>query len=63
MHAMLAAGGLDAVRADGDALRTAVEFGAACGAFTTTRPGAIDAQPTAAQAAALAAAAAAEFKA
>jgi hypothetical protein len=44
------AGGLEALRADADKLRAAVEFGAACGAFTTTGPGAIAAQPTLQQA-------------
>ena len=39
-------GGLEALQADADKLRRAVEFAAACGAFTTTKPGAIDAQPT-----------------
>lgn len=39
-------GGLEALQADADKLRQAVEFAAACGAFTTTRPGAISAQPS-----------------
>jgi sugar/nucleoside kinase (ribokinase family) len=43
---LLQAGGLEALQADPDKLRGAVEFGAACGAFTTTGPGAIAAQPT-----------------
>ncbi|KAK9909596.1 hypothetical protein WJX75_004721 [Coccomyxa subellipsoidea] len=34
-------GGLEALQADADKLRRAVEFAAACGAFTTTKPGAI----------------------
>jgi hypothetical protein len=34
-------------------LRRGVEFATACGAFTCTKPGAIDAQPTAAEAEAL----------
>ena len=34
-------------------LRRAVEFATACGAFTCTRPGAIGAQPTVAEAEAL----------
>ena len=40
------AGGLEALQADADKLRHAVEFAAACGAFTTTKPGAIGAQPS-----------------
>ena len=40
------AGGLEALQADADKLRRAVEFAAACGAFTTTQPGAIGAQPS-----------------
>ena len=40
------AGGLEALRADADKLRAAVEFATACGAFTTTKPGAIGAQPS-----------------
>lgn len=40
------AGGLGALRANADQLRAAVEFATACGAFTTTRPGAIGAQPS-----------------
>lgn len=39
-------GGLEALQADADKLRRAVEFAAACGAFTTTKPGAIGAQPS-----------------
>ncbi|EIE20911.1 Ribokinase-like protein [Coccomyxa subellipsoidea C-169] len=39
-------GGLGALQADADKLRRAVEFAAACGAFTTTKPGAIGAQPS-----------------
>lgn len=39
-------GGLEALQADADKLRQAVEFAAACGAFTTTKPGAISAQPS-----------------
>lgn len=39
-------GGLDALRGDADKLRKCVEFASACGAFTTTRSGAIGAQPT-----------------
>lgn len=34
------------MRGDADKLRKCVEFAAACGAVTTTRPGAIGAQPT-----------------
>lgn len=44
--AMVKAGGLDALQSDHDKLRHAVEFATACGAFTTTKPGAIAAQPT-----------------
>ncbi len=47
---MLEAGGIDRLVADPDKLKRAVEFGTACGAFTTTKPGAIDAQPTRADA-------------
>ena len=39
-------GGLSALQADAGKLQSAVEFAAACGAFTTTRPGAIAAQPS-----------------
>ena len=46
IHAMVQAGGLDALRSDAGKLQRAVEFAAACGAFTTTRPGGIDAQPS-----------------
>ncbi len=45
-HAVLQLGGLEALQADADKVRRAVEFAAACGAFTTTRPGAISAQPS-----------------
>ena len=65
LYAMGALGGLAGLRAgcgDGGALRAAVAFGAACGAATTTRPGAIDAQPTLAEAAEMAAAFAAQWK-
>lgn len=34
------------MRGDADKLRMCVEFAAACGAFTTTKSGAIGAQPT-----------------
>ena len=50
---MLMAGGLDSLLADPAKLDRAVRFATACGAFTCTRPGAIDAQPTVAQAEAL----------
>ena len=59
LFAMGAAGGLAGLtRGDeaGAALDAAVKFAAACGAATTTRPGAIDAQPSLSEAAALAAA-------
>jgi len=44
------AGGLEELQKDGEKLRAAVDFAAACGAFTTTRPGGIDAQPSQEQA-------------
>jgi len=47
---LVEAGGVDALRADPARLRGAVLFAAACGAFTCTGPGAIDAQPTVADA-------------
>lgn len=50
---MLLSGGLDSLLADPGKLRRGVEFATACGAFTCTKPGAIDAQPTAAEAEAL----------
>jgi fructokinase len=53
IHSMLAAGGLDALLADAGALERAVRFATACGAATCTGAGAIDPQPTAAQAEAL----------
>lgn len=40
------AGGLDGLRKDPAKLKAAVEFATACGAFVTTKPGAIDAQPS-----------------
>ena len=40
------AGGLSAFQHDPEKLRHAVEFAAACGAFTCSKPGAIAAQPT-----------------
>jgi fructokinase len=43
---MLSCGTLDSLLADPAKLRHAVAFATACGAFTCTRPGAIDAQPT-----------------
>jgi fructokinase len=43
---MLLAGGLDSLVADPDKVHRAVEFATGCGAFTCTKPGAIDAQPT-----------------
>ena len=43
---LMQCGGLDAMRGDAEKLRKCVEFAAACGAFNTTRPGAIGAQPT-----------------
>lgn len=44
------AGGLDALRESPEKLRSAVDFATACGAFTTTKPGGIDAQPSQEQA-------------
>ena len=46
----LQAGGLQGLQSDEQALRDAVEFASACGAFTTTQPGGIDAQPSEEQA-------------
>jgi len=46
-------GGLPALAADAKGLKEAVVFASACGAATTTKPGAIAAQPSAAEAAAL----------
>ena len=40
------AGGLTAFQSDPDKLKIAVEFAAACGGFTCSKPGAIAAQPT-----------------
>jgi len=50
LFGMLQAGGLEELQKDGEKLRAAVDFAAACGAFTTTRPGGIDAQPSQEQA-------------
>ena len=47
---LLQAGGLQPLCNNPKALRKAVEFGSACGAFTCTQPGAIGAQPTLEQA-------------
>lgn len=44
------AGGLEALQRDGEQLKAAVDFATACGAFTTTQPGGIDAQPSEQQA-------------
>ncbi|KAK9853929.1 hypothetical protein WJX84_001400 [Apatococcus fuscideae] len=46
LFGLVNAGGLDALRKDPAKLKHAVEFATACGAFTTTKPGAIDAQPS-----------------
>lgn len=46
----LQAGGLESLQKDEKALREAVDFASACGAFTTTKPGGIDAQPSVEQA-------------
>lgn len=46
MPVVLQAGGLDGLRKDPAKLKAAVEFATACGAFVTTKPGAIDAQPS-----------------
>ena len=43
---VLQAGGLAAFQSDPDKLKHAVEFAAACGGFTCSKPGAIAAQPT-----------------
>jgi hypothetical protein len=43
---LLEAGGVECLAADPSKLREAVVFGAATGALTCTRPGAIGAQPT-----------------
>lgn len=53
---MLLSGGLDSLVADPGKLLRGVEFATACGAFTCTKPGAIGAQPTVAEAEALLAA-------
>ncbi|KAI8472335.1 MAG: Ribokinase-like protein [Monoraphidium minutum] len=45
LYKMLEAGGLEALAADPSRLRDAVAFGAATGALTCTRPGAIASQP------------------
>ncbi|KAK9835149.1 hypothetical protein WJX81_001140 [Elliptochloris bilobata] len=50
LFSMVQAGGLEALRSDADKLCAAVEFATACGAFTTTKPGAIGAQPSEQQA-------------
>lgn len=42
----LQAGSLEQLAADPHAMRAAVIFAAAAGALTTTRPGAIESQPT-----------------
>lgn len=41
---------MEALQRDGDKLKAAVDFATACGAFTTTQPGGIDAQPSREQA-------------
>eukprot|EP00891_Asterochloris_glomerata_P005596 jgi/Astpho2/5596/fgenesh1_pm.00079_%23_26_t len=50
LYSMVKAGGLQPLSNNPKALRKAVEFGSACGAFTCTQPGAIGAQPTLEQA-------------
>lgn len=40
------AGGLSTFQSNPDKLKSAVEFAAACGGFTCSKPGAIAAQPT-----------------
>lgn len=40
------AGGLSNFQSNPDKLKSAVEFAAACGGFTCSKPGAIAAQPT-----------------
>ena len=47
------AGGLSTFQSDPEKLRAAVEFAAACGGFTCSKPGAISAQPTLEEAQAL----------
>ena len=46
MCMVVQAGGLEGLRKDPAKLKAAVEFATACGAFVTTKPGAIDAQPS-----------------
>lgn len=46
LYSMVKAGGLSAFQQDGNKLRSAVEFAAACGGYTCSKPGAIAAQPT-----------------
>lgn len=46
LYSMVKAGGLQAFQSDPDKLKHAVEFAAACGGFTCSKPGAIAAQPT-----------------
>eukprot|EP00884_Botryococcus_braunii_P003415 jgi/Botrbrau1/13074/Bobra.0187s0036.1 len=50
IHKLIEVGGLDVLREDPAKMREAASFGAACGAYTTTGPGAIAAQPTLKQA-------------
>lgn len=53
VYYMLLRSGLDSLVADPQNLRRAVQFATACGAFTCTKPGAIGAQPTVAEAEAM----------
>lgn len=46
LYSMVKAGGLSAFQSSPDKLQSAVEFAAACGGFTCSKSGAIDAQPT-----------------
>ncbi|KAL3152280.1 hypothetical protein ABBQ32_001354 [Trebouxia sp. C0010 RCD-2024] len=46
LYSMVKAGGLSTFQSNPEKLRSAVEFAAACGAFTCSKPGAIAAQPT-----------------
>lgn len=45
IYFMLSSGGLEALQSRPELFQKAVEFATACGAFTCTKPGAIDSQP------------------
>ncbi|CAD7700139.1 unnamed protein product [Ostreobium quekettii] len=49
IHKLLQAGGLDALTGIPEVLDNAVRFASACGGITTTKPGAVEAQPEAHQ--------------